>query len=299
MSRPKRAKDRRWFWGKLPADAVRLAAAPLGAAVAGLGPILLPGATVARVMLVVLGFALAAVGIIVTLKNDAFLDREHASEVASLSEAHANGKLQGRDQLASAMRESISALSRAIKEKVAGASTSHFVDQCAMAALELMKEFDPDVSVCIYKLDRREDDETPSDDWSLRRVGERHGGFFPAREEFRYDSEEGAFAIDRLRRGQTLRYPDLREEAPPGHDAQRPYAGFLSVPVNFNSSLRGMMSVDVQVPGILSKQHERSLMMIASFVGIGLTMINDRAEPQRPARAAVLRAIEEEGASDA
>lgn len=299
MSRPKRAKDRRWFWGKIPADVVRLAAAPLGAAVAGLGPILFPGAPGGRLALVAIGLILALIGILVTLRNDAFLDGEHDLEVADVAKTHTEAKHEGTRRLAGSMREMIGAMSRTIGEGDAS-STTHFVDQCAGAALSLLRDYDPEVSACIYKLDRREDDDdVPADDWSLRIVGERHGGFHVAREEFRYDSEEGRYVIERLRQGKTIRFPNLSEHAPPGHDPERPYAGFLSLPVNFQGKLRGMMSIDSQLPGVLTKEHERALMMVASFVGIGLTLIRDSRAPEPPSLEAVRRAVAEEGETHA
>lgn len=154
-----------------------------------------------------------------------------------------------------------------------------FIGDSAEKFLTLVGNENRCLRVAIYRLDGREDDDTPEDDYRLERIGTRpHGRADLPRFEFRYTDEVEREVIDALWGRTLITWPDLTKDAPRGHDPSKMYKAFYTMPVvSPSNKVKGMITCDSTEVGLLGKQHEQSLRMIAHLVSVGLTLTPKKA----------------------
>lgn len=154
-----------------------------------------------------------------------------------------------------------------------------FIGDSAEKFLTLVGNDDRCLRVTIYRLDGREDEDTPEDDYRLERIGTRtHGRTDLPRFEFRYTDEVEREVIRALWGRTLIPWPDLTKAAPAGHDPSKKYQAFYTMPVvSPSNEVKGMITCDSTEVGVLGEQHEQSLRMIAHLVSIGLTLMPKKA----------------------
>lgn len=150
-----------------------------------------------------------------------------------------------------------------------------FIGQSAEKFLALVGNEDRCLRVAIYRMDGREDDDTPEDDYRLERIGTApHGRSDLPRYEFKYNDPAERAVIRSLESRDIIKWPDLTEDYPVGHDPSRKYKAFYTMPVvSPGNRIKGMVTCDSTEVGVLGDRHEQSMRMITHLVSVGLTLM--------------------------
>lgn len=160
----------------------------------------------------------------------------------------------------------------------------HFLGECAERFLTLVGNGEGHLRVAIYRLEGREDYETPEDDFLLERITPTaYGRTDLPRMHFKYNNEDERAVITSLREGDIVKWPDLTKHSPASYKQSKKYKAFYTMPVmGPRGDVLGMVTCDSIKVGVLGDHHEQSLRMIAHLVGIGFTMMKQTAQIQRP-----------------
>ncbi len=207
-----------------------------------------------------------------------------AAALLQIAEIVAKHRREGREStLVERMRSEYSAefaslfgaLADALDKPGERGSFESFIGDSAEKFLTLVGNEDRCLRVAIYRLDGREDDDTPEDDYRLERIGTRpHGRADLPRFEFRYTNVVEREVIKALWGRTLIPWPDLTKDAPPGHNPSKKYQAFYTMPVvSPSNTVKGMITCDSTKVGVLGEQHAQSLRMIAHLVGVGLTLM--------------------------
>lgn len=150
-----------------------------------------------------------------------------------------------------------------------------FIGQSAEKFLSLVGNEDRCLRVAIYRLDGREDDVAPDDDYKLERIGSvPHGRDDMPRFEFKHSDPVERDVIKSLDRREIIKWNDLTKDAPRGYDKDKSYKAFYTMPlVAPDNAIKGMMTCDTTEAGSLGARHEQTLKMIARAVTIGLILM--------------------------
>lgn len=202
--------------------------------------------------------------------NDAKAKAEYERQRTALDEQHAQEINRLRARYTTEMASLFGSLSHTLQSQEQSAVFELFLGECAQRFLALVGNEGGCLRSAIYRLEGREDFETPADDVWLQRVTPvGQGRADVPRPRFRYEDDVGRKLIDNLRTKDLLRDDDVVSD--------RLYKAYLTVPVRSPSGqLLGMMTCDSTDRSVLQERHEQSLRMMAHLVGIGITLMKRR-----------------------
>lgn len=206
-------------------------------------------------------------------------DGREKDAVAQLREDHEQEVEDLRTEYTVEFAALFAALSSALDHPGDRGLFESFIGKSADKFLSLVGNHGRHLRVAIYRMDGREDEDTPEDDYRLERIGaEAHGRADVPRFEFKYSDPAEREVILSLESRDIIKWPDLAKSKPDCHGPSKRYKAFYTMPVvSPGNVIKGMVTCDSTEVGILGDRHEQSLRMIAHLVSVGLTLMPKKA----------------------